>query len=161
MRKIAVKTRRPNPRLVKIHRNYTVEEVAILFGIHKNTVREWIRKGLPVCDTLRPTLILGQALREYLQAKRVRNKCSCRPDELYCLRCRLPRKPAGDMADYVFVTPKVGNLVAICPVCEAMMNKRISTSKLESIRAQIDITFPEALKHIGDSSKPTVNSDFK
>jgi hypothetical protein len=28
-----------NPRLVKIHRSYSVEEIARLFGIHKNTRR--------------------------------------------------------------------------------------------------------------------------
>ena len=41
--------RGPNYRLVKIHRNYTVEEAARMFGIHKNTVRAWIEAGLPVC----------------------------------------------------------------------------------------------------------------
>ena len=39
--------RHPNHRQVKIHHNYTVEEIASLFGIHKNTVREWIKAGLP------------------------------------------------------------------------------------------------------------------
>lgn len=146
-----MKTRRPNPRLVKIHRNYTVEEIAMLFGIHKNTVREWIKQGLPVCDDRRPVLVLGCDLRDYLQARRIRNRRPCQPGELYCLRCRHPRKPAGNMADFVPITPKVGNLVAICPACEAIMNKRIGMAKLELIRAQIDITFPQALKHIGDS----------
>ena len=156
-----MKTRRPNHRLVKIHRNYIVEEIASLFGIHKNTVRAWIRKGLPVCDTRRPVLILGCALKEFLQTQRTRNKCPCQPGELYCLRCRQPRNPAGGMADFVPVTPKVGNLIAICPICEAMMHKRIGMATLESIRSQIDITFTQALKHVGDSSKPTLNSDFK
>jgi len=31
--------RHPNPRLVKVHRNYLVEEIARLFRVHKNTVR--------------------------------------------------------------------------------------------------------------------------
>ncbi|MEO7863683.1 MAG: helix-turn-helix domain-containing protein, partial [Nitrospirales bacterium] len=42
-----MRTRHPNPRLVKIHRNYTVEEIANLFGIRRNTVREWVKRGLP------------------------------------------------------------------------------------------------------------------
>jgi hypothetical protein len=58
-----MKKSRPNPHLVKIHRNYTVEEVARLFNIHKNTVRNWISGGLPVCDSNRPLLVLGSALR--------------------------------------------------------------------------------------------------
>ena len=51
--------RHPNPRLAKIHRNYTVEEVAGLYGVHRNTVREWVRRGLPTIDDRRPMLIVG------------------------------------------------------------------------------------------------------
>ena len=54
--------RHPNPRLAKIHRNYTVEEVAALFDIHKNTVREWVERGLPTNDDRRPMLIPGRVL---------------------------------------------------------------------------------------------------
>ena len=38
--------RRPNYRLVKIYRNYTVEEVASLLSVHKNTVRGWIKRSV-------------------------------------------------------------------------------------------------------------------
>ena len=66
-----MKTKRPNPRLVKIHRNYTVEEIACLFGIHKNTVRSWIKMGLPVTDNCRPQLILGSELAAFLGATKI------------------------------------------------------------------------------------------
>ena len=49
--------RHPNHRHVKIHRSYTVEEIAGLFGIHKNTVRRWVKAGLPTSDDKRPMLI--------------------------------------------------------------------------------------------------------
>ena len=42
--------RHANLRLAKIHRNYTVEKVAGLFGVHRNTLREWIKRGLPTND---------------------------------------------------------------------------------------------------------------
>ena len=57
--------RRPNQRLVKIHRSYTVEEIARL-NVHKNTIRGWIRGGLPTIDARRPTLITGSDLRRFL-----------------------------------------------------------------------------------------------
>jgi len=155
-----MKKSRPNPHRVKIHRNYTVEEVARLFSVHKNTVRNWISDGLPVCDSNRPLLVLGSALREFLQKKRASKKRRCQTGELYCLRCREPRKAAGDMADFQLITSKIGNLLAICPVCEAVMNQRISPTKLDTIRAYLDVTITQAQKHIGDRDNPSVNSDF-
>ena len=156
-----MKTRHPNPRLAKIHRNYTVEEAANLFGVHRNTVREWIKRGLPVCDDRKPMLILGRDLAEFLQLRRMKNKRICQPGEMYCVRCRAPKAPAGGMADYVAVTESLGNLVAICPDCEALMNRRVSLAKLDQMRGQLDIMMPQALQHINERHQPSVNSDLK
>lgn len=153
--------RHPNHRLVKIHRSYTVEEIATLFGIHKNTVRIWLKNGLATVDAKRPMLIHGQTLYAYVQAKRVKHKRPCSPGEMYCVRCRAPKVPAGYMAEYQPVTETLGNLVAICPDCEAMMNRRSSLARLALIRSQMDITFLQALPHIGESNQPTVNSDLR
>ena len=60
--------RHPNHRLAKIHRNYTVDEVANLFAVHRNTVRQWIKSGLPTTDSRRPLLILGRDLVAFLKA---------------------------------------------------------------------------------------------
>ena len=156
-----MRKRHPNPRLAKIHRNYTTEEVAALFGVHKNTVREWVKRGLPVSDDKRPMLILGRALFEFLQTRRAKNKRPCQSDEIYCLRCRIPQHPAGDMAEYQPVTTTTGNLIGICPTCETMMYRRVSLAKLDMFRAQLDITMPQALPHIDESTQTCVNSDLK
>ena len=50
---------RINPRLAKLHRSYDVRELADRLDVHKNTVRQWIREGLPVVDGAKPTLIDG------------------------------------------------------------------------------------------------------
>ena len=156
-----MRKRHPNPRLAKIHRNYTVDEVAQLFDVHRNTVREWVKRGLPTSDGKRPMLILGRELVAFLTVRRAKNKRPCPPGEIYCVRCRALRAPAGEMVDYVPLTATLGNLVAICAACETMMYRRVSLAKLESVRGNLDITMPQALEHIRESARPTVNSDLR
>jgi excisionase family DNA binding protein len=156
-----VKKRLPNHRLAKIHRSYTVDEIAILLGTHRNTVRQWIKRGLPTVDVKRPILVHGRDLCAYLQARRLKNKRPCQPGEIYCVRCRAPKAPAGDMAEYQHLTPTGGNLVGICPDCDSMMNRRVCFLKLDQIRGRLEITMPQALRHIRESSKPSVNSDLR
>jgi hypothetical protein len=152
--------RHPNYRQVKVHRNYTVEEIADLFGIHKNTVREWIKVGLPVLDDKRPMLILGRELAAFLQVRRTKNKQTCQPGQMYCVRCRAPKTAAGLMADYLPDTEKIGMLKAICPDCHSMMNRRVSMANLGQIRGRLAIAFPQGLDQVSNSFQPTVNSDL-
>lgn len=144
-----MKKRHPNHRLVKIHRTYAVEEVARLFGIHKNTVRRWVKEGLATIDDKRPTLILGHVLVAFLHARRLKNKQTCKPGELYCVKCRTPKLPAGNMADYSPITEKFGNLVAICPDCSSLMNRRVSMARIGEFRGKVDISFK---KHFSDGA---------
>lgn len=152
--------RRPNYRLVKIHRNYTVEDVTKLFGVHRNTVREWVKRGLPIIDQKRPMLILGHDLAAFLKARRLKNKCTCGPGEIYCVRCRAPKVPAGNMAEYQADTAGLGNLVGICPTCESMMYRRVNPARLGQVGGKLDIMMSKAKPRINESTKPSVNSDF-
>lgn len=152
--------RHPNPRLAKIHRNYTVDEIANLYAVHKNTVRAWVKSGLPTSDDRKPLLILGRDLMAYLQAKRVKNKQTCQPGQIYCVRCRVPKAPGGDMAEYQPLTPTSGNLIGICPSCNSMMYRRVNLAKLAEVSANLDLTLPQAHLHIRESLNPSVNSDL-
>lgn len=156
-----MKKRLYNPNLAKIHRSYTVEEVANLYSVFKGTVRAWIKSGLSILNDKRPMLILSSKLVAFHQARRTRNKQKCKPGEIYCVRCRMQKKPAGDMADYRIITDKIGNLEAIYPDCYKIMNLRVSLSKLEQVCGEITITLPQALQHIIESHQPSVNSDLK
>jgi len=155
-----VAQRLPNPRRAKIHRNYTVEEVARLYGIHRNTVRQWIKQGLPTCDEQRPLLILGGALADFLERKRAQNKRPCGPGRIYCVRCRTPQRPALGIADFQPLTPTSGNLIGLCPQCEGMMYRRVAMKTLQVAKGDLEVRFAEAREHIADSSPPSVNSDF-
>lgn len=149
-----------NPNLAKIHRNYTIDEIARLFSVHKNTVRLWIKDGLPTIDRKRPILIAGADLRRYWQNKRISRKCKCLPYEIYCVRCRIPQLPAGNMSDYEPINADNGRLIGLCPDCYGIINKFVNFARLEEIRGQLDITLPKALVHINESAKSLVNSDF-
>ncbi len=154
-------TRLPNPRLPKTHRNYSVEEAASMLGVHRNTVREWIRRGLRTIDDRRPLLIRGCDLGEFLRAKRTANKRTCKPGEIYCVRCRVPRRPAEDMADYRPLTATQGNLVGLCPSCECVIYRRVNRLRLAEVCGNLDVTFPEGRRDIGESPTLSTNSDFR
>jgi hypothetical protein len=129
--------------------------------VHKNTVRAWVKKGLPICDDRKPMLILGSDLREFIKLKKTKNKQKCQPWEFYCVRCRKPQFPADGMVDYEAQTATKGRLIALCPCCEGMMNKYSSLTHLEAMQGKLDILFPTVLKHINKRDKPLLNSDFK
>ena len=150
----------PNHRLVKIHRSYTVEEVARRLGVHRNTVREWVKRGLPTCDDKRPLLILGRDLVAFLKARRLKNRRSCQPGEIYCVRCRAPRTPAGGMADYQPMTVTLGNLIGICPCCDSLIYRRVNPAKLGQIRGSLAVTLPQGPRHIDESPRLSLNSDL-
>lgn len=155
--------KRLNPARVKIHYSYKVEEAADLLGVHKNTVRQWINKeGLPVCDDRRrPILILGDELRAFIQSRQQARKRQCADGELYCMRCRRPRRPAGDMVDYFPETTATGRLEGMCPACSSIMNRFTGRAGLSRMQAILDVSIPRPLRHIGDRGTCLVNSDFE
>src|ERR1700712_1579374 len=101
--------KRVNPRLVKLHRSYTVADIARLLGVHKNSVRGWQRAGLDPLDGSRPLLFQGQALRGFLEERRAKRKCPCPPVTFYCFRCRQARSPALGMVDCATINAGSGN----------------------------------------------------
>ncbi len=152
--------RHPNYKLAKIHRNYTVEEIANLFKVHRNTVRTWIKCGLQTIDNKRPTLILGQDIGAFLRERRLKNKRACRPGEIYCVRCRTPQKPLDRLAEYKPMTNTLGTLIGTCPDCKAKIYRRINPAKLNQIHSLLHVTLPQVRQHISERASPSVNSDF-
>jgi excisionase family DNA binding protein len=131
---------RLNPRLAKLHRSYTVEEVARLYGLHRNTVRAWLKGGgLAAIDGGRPVLVQGKTLRGFLEARRTGAKRPCSPGTLYCLRCRQPRQPALGMVDFIARPAGAGNLRALCETCGAPMNRRARWSTVSEVLPGIEV----------------------
>lgn len=134
-----MRRRYPSPTLAKRNRCYTVEQMALLYGCHKNTVRNWLRQGLNPIDDRRPLLVKGAALNEFHTVRRSKAKRPCGPGQLYCVACRKPQRPAGDMAELVVLTPKVGKLRAICPDCDRLLFQRVNAARLAVFQTLVDV----------------------
>jgi hypothetical protein len=150
-----------NPNLVKVNRNYTFEELAAVFSVHKNTVAMWVKNDLPCLKERRPFLILGVEAKAYLKNQRVGKKQKCQPNELYCLRCKKPSIPAEGFVEYSVIGKTKGLLTGFCSRCECEINKFIGLASLVEYQRIFEVTIPRELKHISDSDNPLLNSDFK
>ena len=148
----------PNYRLAKLHRNYNVDEASRLFSVHRNTVRQWIKRGLPVIAGY-PVLILGRDLRAFLQNRREQAKRRCKPGEIYCMRCRMPQTPAGEMVEYQAIAPNRGRCVALCSQCGSVMYRSVNPNRIPSVLASMVPAVAARPRHIGESTEPIVNSE--
>lgn len=151
--------RRINPRLIKIHRAYSADEAARTLGVHKNSVRGWIKKGLPVVDGGRPMLILGHELRAFLDGKRKAGKRPCPLGTIYCLKCREPRGPALGMVEYVARNAATGDLTALCETCGTMMFRRARRADIGTIMPGIAVQNREAGTRLLERASPSLNCD--
>jgi len=128
---------------------------------HKNTVRAWLRDGLTPIDQRRPVLIQGGQLASYIDARRKRRRHPCRPGELYCFRCRMPKAAAAGAADYLPVTPSSGNLMARCSDCGTRMFRRVALRKLGAVAGVLKVALPEAQQRLTECADPCLNCDLE
>jgi excisionase family DNA binding protein len=153
--------KRVNPRRIKIHRSYTIFEAAQLLRVERKTIQRWIKKGLPTCHDRRPILILGSDLRDFLQRQRIARKRTCQAGELYCVRCRAPKGPAGDMVDFIQTTASTGYLQGICRDCGTLINRAVSAAASKSVTGGLEVTFPRALRGLNGSTSALVDVQFR
>lgn len=136
--------RRVDPRRIKIHRSYTVEQLAQLLGCHKNSIRLWLKQGLePLDDGKRPMLIQGCVARRFLETRKQSRKRPCLPHELYCLRCQAPREPTDRQATYTPNRGQSGLLSASCGECGTAMFKRVSELSFCAAQQTLDVKIQE------------------
>lgn len=154
------KARRPSPQRIKQGVSYEVVEVAKLLGVHRNTVRRWLKEGLAALDDRRPILIHGSVLKPFLAKRRQDRRRKCDPGEFYCFRCRAPRAPWGSMADVSFRTEKVARLSALCACCETPMHRTVRRADLAALAALIDLHTLGSERLI-DRSEPNANCAFE
>jgi excisionase family DNA binding protein len=149
----------PDLRKIRLHSCYSVHEAANLLRVSPGTVRAWIRRGLPVLEGCKLILIPGDGLKAWLKARRAARKQTCQPYELYCCRCRGPRKAK---AGSVLIVPRNAKTVAIralCASCDAKMNRGGSLAKLSEIEVAFGLVTPAQVS-LAQCENPAVNQHF-
>lgn len=151
--------RRVNPRLIKLHRSYSPDEAARTLGVHKHTVRNWIKAGLPTVDKSRPVLMLGTEMRPWLEKQRKAAKRPCTPGTFYCFKCREPKSPALGMVEYQPMNDNSGMLIALCIDCSTIMHRRARHDAIKHVMPNLIVQIREARPSIIERTCPSLNCD--
>ena len=128
--------RKPDFRRIRPSKTYALPEIAEALDRNGATVRRWLRDGLPTLDGRKPPLVLGSVLKSWLRARWSARKQKCEPDELFCFRCRKPRKPTPGSVSIVPRNEKTVSIMAECSACGTRMNKagsRVLMAEIEEI----------------------------
>ena len=129
-------------RKIRLHSCYSVHEAASLLRVSPGTVRAWIRSGLPVLKGPKLILIPGDELKAWLKVRRAVRKQKCQPDQLYCCRCRGPRKAKPGSVVIVARNAKSVAIRALCASCDAKMNRGGSLAKTSEIKTAFGLETP-------------------
>ncbi|GAB5447417.1 helix-turn-helix domain-containing protein [Gymnodinialimonas sp.] len=121
---------RVQARRVKMHRSYTIQQLADLLEVTVGTVRRWCKRGLYCLTDKRPFLIEGQDFHEFHAEKLARKKTSLQAFEVYCLGCKTAQTPQPGLVDAEPMDAKRDRIMAICPTCERLTRRIIKRSDL-------------------------------
>jgi len=151
--------KRINPRCAKLHRSYSVTELADVLSVHKHTVRGWIKLGLPVIDGAKPTLVLGSEFQMWWGKRAKAKKRPCQPGQMYCFKCREPKAPALGMVEYLPKNAATGNLKAMCETCGTMMHRNIRLADIAARMPGLAVQITQAPSSIVARAHPPSNCD--
>jgi len=132
--------RRVSARRVKIHSQYTYDNVADLLGVSVQTVRLWRRSGLHVLDSQKPHLILGFALKDFLNKRSKKPERRLAQDQFLCMTCNAPKRAYGGIGDYLPYMATRGRLEVLCETCHGLCGKFASPAICAELAPILTIT---------------------
>lgn len=152
--------------------SYEIEGICNLFkntGLHHQTVRAWLKRGLKKIDNQKPILIMGSDLIAFLKDQNERNRCQVSLDQIYCMRCK---QPSHVFRNTIEVTQEKNfiRVKALCRTCKSIMNKSVKlddfsiikkTFKMGDISELRDCIDPTDKNHIVNHPKPCSEESLK
>lgn len=131
--------KRADPRRLRAAQTYTVPELASALSVSVGTVRSWLKQGLPAMTGQRPTLILGEAAKEFLADRTAKTKRPLAPDELFCLSCKAPRKPYAGLVQLDRAPGKPARVTGFCEACETVCSRVIGAAQISHFSEYFDL----------------------
>jgi len=133
-----------NLRRIRTNISYSFAEIARLHKVSPTTVWKWTKQGLETIDDHVPKLVHGSVLKAFL-AGRKKPRQPLLVGQIYCVACRLPREPAGQVAAFQPRALTNGDLIGRCPDCGRLMHRRVRTDQLAAVLGALHLV---ALEHV-------------
>lgn len=137
---------------------YDIDEVCALYksqGLHAQTVRSWIKKGLKAIKGT-PTLIYGNDLIVFLKKINESSKCKTEFDQMFCMKCK-DAKPAFKKQIALEKANQSIRAKAICRDCKSTMNKSYKMDDIPKLKRMFYVV---DVLELYDSKAPTLNTHF-
>lgn len=132
---------RRNVNRPRLHRSYTMRELAETLGVHVRTVQGWHSEGMPAIDEQdRPYLFIGRTVRSFLKNRLNKRRTALGPDEIYCLRCASGVTPTAQTVSVEVTDRRLGRcsrqviIRATCPKCSGTV---VRFASLKSINETV------------------------
>lgn len=117
-------------RLIRRNYTYTVYEVAELFKLTPDTVFRWIRcEGLKRIVGSKKYFVHSSDLNIFLTQKNSKHKKPCSDGEIYCCKCRGPKRPNEASLISKKMPNKTIRVTATCESCNTQLNTFVSATK--------------------------------
>ena len=113
---------------IKSHRNYDIEELAVCVGVTPQTVRTWIKEGLPAITDKRPFLIIGYIAKAFLKERESERKVIKGDGDFYCVSCKQRRNAALGLTERATLANGRWVLKGFCEVCETPCSRFLPAS---------------------------------
>lgn len=126
-----------NLHLIKERASYSVDQMALLFGVNKKTPLRWLGEGLSVIEeNTKPLLVMGKELKKFLRLKKQKRKTTLAEGEYYCMKCQRGVGPTPG-SEHVTKTGKVYGKnrveqlkrVALCANCGTKVIRYLGVSQ--------------------------------
>jgi len=133
-----------NLRLIRTNVSYSYADICRLLDITPQTIWKWTKQGLQTIDDHVPKLVHGSVLKAFL-ASRKKPRQPLLSGQIYCVACRLPREPAGQVAAFQPRASTNGDLIGRCSDCGRLMHRRVRTDQLAAALGALHLV---ALEHV-------------